>query len=182
MGGGLSALSRRHGFGVDNVVDIEIVLPNGTVTNADACHNSDLFWALRGGGGGAFGVVTGARYKLHEVQPVRYFGLDIAYEDGESFAATCESFWSKWVDVSPSLSDNWGGYWTLNSLFLYYEGDPTDAQPFIDDMQSWKTSQVHTSPVVHVMSLPQRAVSTDLQMWICAVVLCSFVRSVAGIQ
>lgn len=56
QGVGLSWTSRHYGVGVDNVVDFDVVLPNGTFAQGvDACNEPDLFWALRGGGGGTFG-------------------------------------------------------------------------------------------------------------------------------
>lgn len=55
-GNGLSYTSRKYGLGVDNVVDFQVVLPSGISVLADRCTNADLFWALRGGGGGTFGT------------------------------------------------------------------------------------------------------------------------------
>lgn len=57
-GGGHSILSPVHGLGVDNAMQMKVVLPNGTHVTASRCQNQDLFFALRGGGGGTFGVVT----------------------------------------------------------------------------------------------------------------------------
>ncbi|KAJ7111997.1 hypothetical protein C8R44DRAFT_632447 [Mycena epipterygia] len=57
QGGGHSALSNTMGLGVDRVLEFKIVTPDGEVRVANACQNTDLFWALRGGGGGTFGVV-----------------------------------------------------------------------------------------------------------------------------
>lgn len=57
-GGGHSLLSPVHGLGVDNVMQIKVVLPNGTYVTANRCQNQDIFFALRGGGGASFGVVT----------------------------------------------------------------------------------------------------------------------------
>ncbi|ATZ51323.1 hypothetical protein BCIN_06g07340 [Botrytis cinerea B05.10] len=57
LGGGISFLSQRYGWGSDNVRNFEIVLSNGTIANANAHDNPDLYWALRGGGNN-FGVVT----------------------------------------------------------------------------------------------------------------------------
>lgn len=70
MGGGLSPWSRRYGLGVDNVLQFEVVLANGNLVTADRCSYPDLFWALRGGGGGSFGVVTAVQYKLRDVVPI----------------------------------------------------------------------------------------------------------------
>ncbi|KAI9566290.1 FAD-binding domain-containing protein [Boletus coccyginus] len=58
MGGGHSALSPVYGLAVDRVLELEIVVATGQVLTANRCQNSDLFFALRGGGGGTFGVVT----------------------------------------------------------------------------------------------------------------------------
>lgn len=57
LGGGISFLSRRYGWAMDNVLNYEIVLANGSITSANPKTNKDLFWALRGGGGN-FGIVT----------------------------------------------------------------------------------------------------------------------------
>ncbi|KAH9482115.1 FAD-linked oxidoreductase phmC [Psilocybe cubensis] len=57
MGGGHSALSVTMGLGVDRVLEFKIVTPDGQYRTANRCQNQDLFFALRGGGGGTFGVV-----------------------------------------------------------------------------------------------------------------------------
>jgi FAD/FMN-containing dehydrogenase len=49
--------------GVDNVLQFTIVLANGSLVTANSYQHPDLFWALRGGGGGTYGVVTSASYK-----------------------------------------------------------------------------------------------------------------------
>lgn len=46
--------SREHGLGIDNAVQFEVMLADGTFETANACENTDLFWALRGGGGKAW--------------------------------------------------------------------------------------------------------------------------------
>jgi hypothetical protein len=51
MGSGLSFSSREYGLGIDNAVQFEVVLADGSLVTANACANSVLFWALRGGGG-----------------------------------------------------------------------------------------------------------------------------------
>ena len=58
QGGGHSVLSPVYGLGVDRVAQIKIVTPDGRFRTVNECQDSDLFWALRGGGGSAFGVVT----------------------------------------------------------------------------------------------------------------------------
>lgn len=69
LGGGLGWLMRKHGLSCDNLVGAEVVTADGRILSANASENSDLFWALRGGGGN-FGVVTGLEYQLHDVEPI----------------------------------------------------------------------------------------------------------------
>jgi hypothetical protein len=78
QGCGLSFSSRTYGIGIDQVAAFEVVLADGSQVVVDACSNSDLFWALRGGGGGTFGVVTNVKYRLHPVTPISliFWGVD----------------------------------------------------------------------------------------------------------
>jgi hypothetical protein len=63
LGGGLSFLGRKYGLAASNVLAAEVVLADGRLVRADAEHETDLFWALRGGGG-SFGVVTALEFRL----------------------------------------------------------------------------------------------------------------------
>src|SRR5918999_1969674 len=58
LGGGLGLLGRRHGLTSDQLLAAEVVLPDGRVVECDERRHADLFWALRGAGGGQFGVAT----------------------------------------------------------------------------------------------------------------------------
>ncbi|EEU35488.1 uncharacterized protein NECHADRAFT_88738 [Fusarium vanettenii 77-13-4] len=58
LGGGLSFLTGRRGMGCDNVRNFQVALVSGKVVNANPKENEDLYWALRGGGGSSFGIVT----------------------------------------------------------------------------------------------------------------------------
>jgi FAD/FMN-containing dehydrogenase len=69
LGGGIGYLVRKHGLTIDNLLAAEIVTADGTLLQVDAETNSDLFWALRGGGGN-FGVVTRLKYRLHPLASV----------------------------------------------------------------------------------------------------------------
>ncbi|GLA39910.1 hypothetical protein AnigIFM63309_007514 [Aspergillus niger] len=67
LGGGISPFSRSYGLGIDNIEAIQIVKANGELAIVSAENHPDLFWALRGGGGGNFGVATGFLLKLHKL-------------------------------------------------------------------------------------------------------------------
>ena len=69
LGGGLGYLSRKGGLTIDNLLECEVVLASGEIVTANADSHSDLFWALRGGGGN-FGVVTSFTFNLIPVRNV----------------------------------------------------------------------------------------------------------------
>jgi FAD/FMN-containing dehydrogenase len=74
LGGGFGWLTRMLGLSCDNLVGAEVVTADAQILTASADENTDLFWALRGGGGN-FGVVTRFDYALHEVGPLVNLGL-----------------------------------------------------------------------------------------------------------
>ncbi|HET7685481.1 MAG TPA: FAD-binding oxidoreductase [Candidatus Limnocylindria bacterium] len=84
LGGGFGYLSRRFGWTVDDLEEVEIVTADGEIRRASRTEHADLFWALRGGGGN-FGVVTQFVYRLHDVGPDVTAGL-IAWPASEATA------------------------------------------------------------------------------------------------
>lgn len=70
QGGGHSPLNSAYGMGADNVLEWEVVTGTGKHLNATPQQNSDLYWALSGGGGGTYGVVLSMTTKIHPDGPV----------------------------------------------------------------------------------------------------------------
>src|SRR5262249_3092194 len=77
LGGGLGWLMSKYGLALDSLLSVDVVLADGRIVTASNEDNSDLFWALRGGGGN-FGVATSFQYRLHPVGPMVAGGV-IAY-------------------------------------------------------------------------------------------------------
>jgi FAD binding domain/Berberine and berberine like len=97
LGGGIGLLGRKHGLTCDRLVGAQVVLPDGSVVDCGPDHEPDLFWGLRGAGGGQFGVVTSLRFDtVAEPMTTRIEGhwSDIALEE-------LVSAWQAWAPAAP---------------------------------------------------------------------------------
>ncbi|HLR99445.1 MAG TPA: FAD-binding oxidoreductase [Mycolicibacillus parakoreensis] len=93
LGGGLGADSRHAGLMSDALRSASVVLPNGQSVTASASNNPDLFWALRGGGGGNFGVVTSLTFATFPTSDVDVVNLTFP---PEAFARVLLG-WQNWL-------------------------------------------------------------------------------------
>ncbi|KAI0777631.1 hypothetical protein BD413DRAFT_490600 [Trametes elegans] len=110
LGGGHSALSPSYGLGVDNVLEISVVTADGAHLVVNAYQHADLFWALRGGGGGTFGVVTSVTYRTYPVVPVNMAIILTSTNASKPTPSLTKAF-SELVRITPTLTDaGWGGY------------------------------------------------------------------------
>jgi FAD/FMN-containing dehydrogenase len=74
LGGGFGWTTRKFGMTIDNLLSVDLVTADGTLLHASEAENTDLFWAIRGGGGN-FGVVTAFEFALHRLDPQVMSGL-----------------------------------------------------------------------------------------------------------
>ncbi|KIK56952.1 hypothetical protein GYMLUDRAFT_1012473 [Collybiopsis luxurians FD-317 M1] len=113
LGGGHSVLSPVFGLGVDRVLQFKLVTPDGKYRTANAYTNPDLFWALKGGGGGTFGVVTESTMI---VEPrtiplqVAAFSFNATTNTNTDFLAILAKSSLQWAH------QGWGGHLRLNGL------------------------------------------------------------------
>ncbi|KAK4219348.1 FAD-binding domain-containing protein [Rhypophila decipiens] len=89
-GGGHSPLSSLAGMGADQVLSLEVVLPSGEYVTASADSNPDLYWALRGGGGSTFGVVTSVVIRAYPKIPVTTMTFNFVTSPN----VTADIFWA----------------------------------------------------------------------------------------
>ncbi|MGI5452555.1 FAD-binding oxidoreductase [Streptomyces sp. CA-249302] len=125
-GGGLGHLTRKCGLTIDNTLEADVVLADGRQVRAAADENTDLFWAIRGGGGN-FGVVTSFLFRLHQIDTV----------------VAGPTFWP--VEVSADVLTAYRDFLPnapreLNAFFLY--GTVPPAPPFPEEIQLRKTAGV----------------------------------------
>src|SRR5262249_42541529 len=97
LGGGLGNLGRMFGLTSDHLESAEIVLANGKVLESDAVRSPDLFWALRGGGAGSFGVVTRLQFRTRPALPATNFRITWAAGDHGSLIRA----WQHWAPQAP---------------------------------------------------------------------------------
>jgi FAD/FMN-containing dehydrogenase len=110
LGGGIGHLTRKCGLTIDNLLSADVVLADGHFVKASADENSDLFWALRGGGGN-FGIVTAFTFKLHPIDTI--YGGPMLYELSE--AADVMKWYRKLIPAAPD---------DLNGFFAFITVPP----------------------------------------------------------
>jgi len=111
LGGGTGYLTRRFGLTVDNLLAADVVLADGKFVTASESSSSDLFWALRGGGGN-FGVVTSLTFRCHDIgEAGTIIGGPVLYD----LADTAEVM--RWYrELLPSLPEELNGWIALLTI------------------------------------------------------------------
>src|SRR5512138_1937719 len=108
LGGGTGYLSRQFGLTIDNLLEVEMVLADGSCVIANSNDNADLFWAVRGGGGN-FGVVTSFLFQANPVQTVyggpMFWPLELS--------ADLLRFWQDFILSAPENINGWFAFATV---------------------------------------------------------------------
>lgn len=97
QGGGYGPASRKYGTAADRLVSAKVVLADGSTVTASSYDNADLFWALRGGGGGNFGIVTEYEVRPVSVPSLTLFNLTFSWAD----AVDVVQAWQQWIISGP---------------------------------------------------------------------------------
>ncbi|GKT84306.1 restculine oxidase [Colletotrichum tofieldiae] len=128
-GGGHSPMSPVAGLGSDQILSVDIVTPDGRLITANDKKNSDIFWAVRGGGGATWGVVTSMTVKVYP--KTKFAGLTWSLNTAEknvsstTFWSAMEAYWRRFPDFSAQKTY---GYSTLF---------PAGSGAFLWSMRPW---------------------------------------------
>ncbi|MBL8148209.1 MAG: FAD-binding oxidoreductase [Anaerolineae bacterium] len=152
LGGGMGWLARKYGLACDHVLRFEAVNAQGEIVTASADEHADLFWALRGGGGANYALVTAMDIRLFPVTEV--YGGSLLYP-AEMAKAVFQQF-REWAATLPDEM-------TASVLIMHYPdslelpdmvrgracavvrgcftGEPSEGQALIDEWRSWQTPE-----------------------------------------
>jgi len=105
--GGFGSFSKRYGLAAAGLLQAEVVTADGTVHVVNRCRNPDLFWAIKGGGGGSFGVITKVTLRTHDL-PDRFGGLNatIKADSDAAIARLINRFVNFYADAL--FNSHWG--------------------------------------------------------------------------
>jgi len=157
LGGGFGWLTRKYGLTVDNLISADVITADGLLRHASADENSDLFWALRGGGGN-FGVVTSFEFQLHAIGSEVLSGLVVHSAEKTSelhdqyldFVRTAPDELTAWVVMRkapplPFLPEQWHGKDVL-IFAVCYTGDMAEGERVLAPLRALG------EPIVDVIS------------------------------
>ena len=115
-------------IGVDNVIQFTVVLASGEYVTANDYQYQDLFWALRGGGGGTFGVVVSVTYRTHDVVPITTHSLTVGFPT----TSIAKNVTTELFSALPAVQDaGWGGAFILTKTGvtgLYFSDNDSPPQ------------------------------------------------------
>ena len=91
QGGGHGILSPSFGLMVDQAIEFDVVLANGTLRTINQCNDPDLFWAMRGGGGGTYAILINYKFKVHPAQPVSVYSFRASFPNSTKMMSKNDS-------------------------------------------------------------------------------------------
>jgi len=118
QGGGHSPASRNYGLGADQILEAEVVLADGSLITANSCQNQDIFFAIRGGGGGTYGIVASTTVKTFPTVPIVAQTLSFAPKSDDQIPQFMEALvviYSSFPDLNDAGFSGYGS-WAVQSF------------------------------------------------------------------
>ncbi|KAI0888068.1 FAD-binding domain-containing protein [Annulohypoxylon maeteangense] len=169
-GGGHSALASKYGLGADQVLSLQVVTADGRFITADPNQNTDLFYALRGGGGSTFGVVTSAVVKAHPYTTVLSTSIRFSTSEvnGSVDPSENEKFWKGfdlYHEFGKKIVDDGGTACMLKSPSAPYVSrmsSSNDSYSFMTDVELPNVSEEYLSAFVQPLLDDLQAAGIDV--------------------
>ena len=169
--GGFGSFSKHYGLAAGSLLEAEIVTADGKIRVANASTNPDLFWALKGGGGGSFGVLSRVTVRLHELP--QFFGgtnFTIKAASDDAYRGLIREFVSFYREHL--FNDHWGEQVGLNpdnslEIKMVFQGlDAEQAKKVWQPFLAWvaRSPKLYSVGRVVVGSLPAQRM-WDMQWW-----------------
>jgi FAD/FMN-containing dehydrogenase len=163
QGGGLGFLSRSYGMACDQLTAVQLVTASGRQLTASATQNTDLFWALRGGGGGNFGVVTGYTFTA---APLSMVSINNLVFDPANTVDMLDGF-QNWLVDAPwtiggaavvALNDAAAGNPVSPTILLVSTGSATELASEVNRLLTYTGAAVAQNPA----TMPYQALMTNI--------------------
>ncbi|MDD2218343.1 MAG: FAD-binding oxidoreductase [Eubacteriales bacterium] len=148
LGGGYGLLSRLFGMLCDNLLEFQMITPQGQLITANESSHPDLFWACRGGGQGSFGVITSFTFRTHPIGNVSRYRMTWNFDA----LKTLVNFWQVWAPYADSRltsllalpSQNQGDL-RSSGVFVGSEQELRSIVRPLQEISSPNTIEFHTS-------------------------------------
>jgi hypothetical protein len=172
QGGGFGSYSKHYGSAAGSLLEAEVVTADGNIRIANACNNPDLFWALKGGGGGSFGVVSKLTLLVHDLP--EFFGaanFKVKAVSDDGYHRLIREFVSFYKEHL--FNDHWGEQAQFNpdntlEIKMVFQGlDLEQAKKVWQPFREWVANLPHEYSLegrLPIVSIPARHF-WDVQWW-----------------
>lgn len=133
LGGGISVFSRQYGLAIDNILEVTMVDACGRLRIINNHTDPELFWAVRGGGGGNFGVVTEIKVRTRKLNSEKHIIGDLCWlrDDAAEVIEYYNNVWTYNIPREMTAYGLWVG--SIFCLTIVHNGDPVEVRKIISN-------------------------------------------------
>ncbi len=149
LGGGVGFLGRTYGLTSDSVLSFTLLTADATIIEVSANSYPDLFWALRGGGNGAYGIVLDITFRLLTVPDVCYY--EISFPWNSVTAPIIFSTYQNWIStLSDNISAIANTLYSYGTTILSIEGLKVNSTATSNPFTEWESAFLRFNPTVKI--------------------------------